>query len=145
MSENSKQPLTGRCLCGGVVYEVDFIQPNMSHCHCQMCRRFHGAAFATYGEARPEHFRWLQGESLLSEYLADNGTTRRFCNTCGSSLSFEPAHNPENMIEFSLATLDHDIPHLPDAHIFTDFKASWFTINDDLPQFSAGRNSPLNN
>ncbi|WP_395373618.1 GFA family protein [Marinicella sp. W31] len=145
MTKALKQPLTGRCLCGGIVYEVDLIQPKMSHCHCQMCRRFHGAAFATYGEAKPEHFRWVQGESLLSEYQAENQTTRRFCKKCGSSMTFQPAHNPKQLIEFALATLDGDIPNRPDVHIFTDYKASWFTITDDLPRHSEGRNSPLNN
>ena len=145
MSETTEQPYTGRCLCGDIVFEVDLIQPKMSHCHCRMCRKFHGAAFATYGEAKPEHFRWVQGESLLAEYHAENQTTRRFCKNCGSSLTFEPANNPKGMIEFALGALDDDITQKPDVHIFTNYKANWFEISDDLPQHSEHRNSPLNN
>jgi len=145
MNQGLKTSLQGRCLCGGVVYEVDHIQPKMAHCHCRMCRKFHGAAFATYGVARPEHFRWLQGESLLAVYQAENQTTRRFCKKCGSSLTFESAHNPEHLIEFALGTLDDGISDGPDAHIFTDYKASWFTITDNLPQFCEHRNSPRKN
>ncbi len=37
----------------------------MAHCHCSMCRKFHGAAFSTYGEAKIENFKWLQGEGFL--------------------------------------------------------------------------------
>ena len=42
----------GLCLCGSIKYAVDKIEPKMGHCHCSMCRKFHGAAFATFGEAK---------------------------------------------------------------------------------------------
>ncbi len=62
MDVNLTGPYRGQCLCGGVQYEVVQIGAKMGHCHCTMCRKFHGAAFATYGEARAEDFRWLAGE-----------------------------------------------------------------------------------
>jgi len=111
----------------------------MAHCHCTMCRKFHGAAFSTYGEVKVENFCWLQGEEFLKKYLAPNGTERQFCKNCGSSLTFKPANNRGEVIEFSLGTLDDDIEQKPDAHVFTDKCANWFTITDDLPQFKAGR------
>jgi hypothetical protein len=68
MNDKGISPVHGQCLCGAVKYEVDAIGPRMAHCHCSMCRKFHGAAFATFGEARAEDFRWLEGEHLLSSY-----------------------------------------------------------------------------
>jgi len=130
----------GQCLCGLVCYQVDVIEPRMAHCHCSMCRKFHGAAFATYGEAKPENFRWLAGEEFLQSYVADNGSTRQFCQNCGSSMTFSPAENTKGWVEFALGTLDSDIPIKPDAHIFTDFKAGWSEISDQLPVFGSGRN-----
>ena len=44
-------PFKGSCLCGSIQYEVDRIDSKMGHCHCTMCRKFHGAEFATLGEA----------------------------------------------------------------------------------------------
>ena len=38
----------GSCLCGGVAWEADGPFDLMSHCHCSICRKAHGAAFATY-------------------------------------------------------------------------------------------------
>lgn len=131
----------GQCLCGSVVYEVDKIEPKMGHCHCSMCRKFHGAAFATFGEAKPENFRWLSGENSLVDYVAENGTTRQFCKKCGSSMTFSPRHNPEGLVEFALGTLDSEIGLQADAHIYIASKVSWCTVNDDLPQFEAGRDS----
>jgi hypothetical protein len=104
-----------------------------------MCRKFHGAAYATYGEARAENFRWLQGEELLKAYKAENGTTRRFCSNCGSSMTFSPPQNPENLVEFALGTLDSDIVLRPDAHIYINYKSNWDEICDDLPQYGEGR------
>lgn len=104
-----------------------------------MCRKFHGAAFATFGEVAFESFKWLKGEDILSSYQAENGTTRKFCKKCGSNLIFEPANDPGEVVEFSLGCLDGEIEQRPDANIYTKYKASWYEITDDLPQFEEGR------
>ena len=131
---------TGSCLCGAVKYEVKKIEPHMAHCHCNMCRKFHGAAFASFGEAKPENFKWLQGKDKLVDYVASNQSTRRFCKTCGSSMTFQPSFDNGGLIEFTLGTLDTPILEKPDAHIFTDFKANWYDVKDDLPCHGNGRN-----
>jgi len=137
--EIDKPPFKGQCLCGSIKYEIDEIEPQIAHCHCSMCRKFHGAAFATFGEVKANKFHWLQGEKLLKTYLAPNGTKRQFCNNCGSSLIFTPSNDAGEFIEFSLGTLDSEIKLKPDAHIFTAYGASWYNIADDLPQFIEGR------
>lgn len=138
---DSKFIARGQCLCGQIQYEVSAIEERMAHCHCSMCRKFHGAAFATLGEARAENFRWVAGEDQLKSYIAPNGTTRQFCNNCGSSLTFAPANDTGELIEFALGTLETDIALKPDAHIFTQFGANWYEIKDDLPEHTKGRDS----
>ncbi len=140
---NQSNPLQGSCLCGAVRYEVDRLEPRMAHCHCIMCRKFHGAAHSTYGEAKVENFRWIQGEDQLKVFIADNNTTRRFCSNCGSSMTFAPSSDGEGLVEFSLGTLDTPIVERPDAHVFMNFKASWSEENDSLPKFTGGRDSEL--
>ncbi len=66
MCANTK---VGQCLCGSVIYKVAAIENRMGHCHCSMCRKFHGAAFATFGEAKAEHFRWVTGEDQLKSLV----------------------------------------------------------------------------
>jgi hypothetical protein len=139
MSNDSNSPYKGQCLCGSIKYEVDEIETQMAHCHCEMCRKFHGAAFSTYGEARTENFRWVAGESQLKTYLAANGTRRKFCNNCGSSLIFVPSNDSGERVEFALSTLDSKIELRPDVHVFTNYRADWYEVSDDLPQFSEGR------
>ena len=129
----------GQCLCGSIKYEVDKIEKHMAHCHCSMCRKFHGAAFSTYGEAKAKNFRWVKGESNLKNYIASNGTERIFCKICGSSLVFVPSNDSGESVEFSLGTLDSEIELKPDAHIFVESGAKWYSITDDLPQHKKDR------
>lgn len=129
----------GSCLCGEIRYQVNKIQPKVGHCHCSMCRKFHGSAFSTFGEAAVDDFQWLAGESQLEVYTAVNGTRRKFCRRCGASLVFVPSQDEGKVVEFSLGTLDTPIKQRPDAHIYVASKAQWFDISDALPKFDCGR------
>ena len=118
----------------------------MGHCHCRMCRKFHGAAFSTFAEAKKKDFHWVKGKKFLKSYQAENGTIRQFCKNCGSSLIFQALHTSDEeneTVEFSLGTLDDNIELKPDAHIFAGYKANWVEICDDLPQFYEDRSSCL--
>ena len=42
----------GSCLCGTVTWEMQPPFERMSHCHCSMCRKTHGAPFATFVAVR---------------------------------------------------------------------------------------------
>jgi len=126
---------TGSCLCKQITFDVDKFQGLIGHCHCKMCQKFHGAAFSTFVEVKRIDLNWLSGDDLLKEYRADNDTVRTFCSCCGSSLLFESKYNrSEESIEIALATFDSvEVVHA-DAHIYTESKADWFNINDNLPQ-----------
>ncbi len=131
----------GSCLCGEVRFEVDGFLPQVAHCHCRMCRKFHGAGFATFASVTRSHFRWLAGESSVQCYTAHNNTERRFCRHCGSSLTFFSPNAPADEIEIAISTIDGDIPVQPDAHIFVGSAANWLSLEDGLPQFENGRGS----
>mgnify|MGYP000034599828 CR=1 FL=1 len=132
---------SGSCLCKQVTFEVDKFQGPIGHCHCKMCQKFHGAAFSTFAEAKRTDLHWLSGEELLKDYCADNESIRTFCACCGSSLLFESKHNrSEGTIEIALAAFDSLEKLHVDAHIYTESKADWFDINDNLPQYRQYRN-----
>jgi hypothetical protein len=111
-------PYRGSCLCGGIHFEVDEFAPHTGHCHCTMCRKFHGAAYATIAEALGDNFRWTCGENLLKGYTAENGTTRSFCSNCGSSLTFSSPNADPELVEIAMGCFDDEVPIRPDAHIF---------------------------
>jgi len=134
-------PYRGSCLCAAIRFEVDAFAPRTGNCHCSMCRKFHGAAYATIAEAHRDQFRWLCGEDALEAYTASNGTTRQFCRHCGSSLTFASPNADPDLVEIALGCFDDEVPVKPDAHIFVGSGASWARPTDDLPQYEAGRDS----
>jgi hypothetical protein len=122
----------GSCFCGEVRYEADGPFNTMMSCHCSMCRKHHGAAFATYVSAPIDSFRWTQGENSLLRYQSSAQGTRNSCGVCGSTV-------PLTIPAYSLALLpagplEGDLGITPQAHIFVGSKAPWYTITDDLPQ-----------
>ena len=134
-------PYRGGCLCAAIRFEVDEFGPHTGNCHCSMCRKFHGAAYATIAEAKRSHFRWISGEELIKGYTAENGTTRSFCSNCGSSLTFASPKADPDLVEIALGCFDDEVPVRPDAHIYVASGAKWGLPEDDLPQFEAGRDS----
>jgi len=143
MNNSAEHTYKGECLCGSIKYKVDEIESKMGHCHCSMCRKFHGAAFATFGEAQAKKFHWIQGKECLKTYTAPNGTKRQFCAHCGSSLIFIPSNDEGELIEFTLGTLDSPIMIKPDAHLFIGNKACWYEVSDKIPQFTKSRTNQL--
>lgn len=126
----------GSCLCKQITFEVKKFQGPIGHCHCTMCQKFHGAAFSTFAEAKLTNLQWLSGEALLKQYRAENESVRTFCGCCGSSLLFESKYNRnEGTVEIALAAFDSIEKLHADAHIYTESKADWFDINDNLPQY----------
>ena len=127
------------CLCSQVTFSVGGFSQQAANCHCTMCRKFHGAAFGTLVSVTKGSLNWLSGESLLRDYTASNGSIRTFCNECGSSLGFRVKGQLIDAMEVAIATFDEDIPVIINAHIYTDYKACWHEITDDLLNYKEGR------
>ena len=125
------------CLCGGVKFDVSGFSHLVANCHCTMCRKFHGAAYATLVSV--SELNWLSGRGLLKDYIGHNGTIRTFCTDCGSSIGFRLKGAKLSEIEIALSTFDEAIPVTVDANIFTNYKANWCMINDEVPIFKEGR------
>jgi len=122
----------GACLCGTVRYELDGPFTAMMHCHCSMCRKQHGAPFATFVAASHLGFRWLRGEDSVAEYTSSTQGVRSHCRSCGS---VAPMLLPEAGVAMAPAgNLDGDLGLRPQAHMFVASKAAWYTITDSLPQ-----------
>ena len=125
-------PVVGSCLCGAVRYEISGKLRDAGHCHCSMCRRAHGAAFATYASVEPAAFRWVAGAELVSYYESSPDAGRIFCRVCGSTLGSMESGQIESI---TLGTVLGDAGVAPRSHIFVGSKARWDRITDDLPHF----------
>ncbi len=126
--------LRGGCLCGGVRYEIRGEPGWITHCHCSICRKAHGAAFRTRIAVPSESFRFALGEDLLSRYESSSGVVRTFCRVCGSPIiNIPPGEASE--LGVALGTLDDDPSGRPTCHVYVGSKAPWYEITDALPQF----------
>jgi len=129
--------IRGSCLCQGVRFEIVGKLSAASHCYCSMCRKAHGAAFATYAAAKAEEFRVVSGEELITRFRSSAGIVRTFCARCGSTLQWLRESKPE-IVDIALGVLDDDPGVRPAAHIYVGSKAPWYEITDGLPQHEAG-------
>jgi hypothetical protein len=77
--------MLGSCLCGDVAFEIDRSPSPLGHCHCSICRKLHGTAFASFAAAPESTFRWLHGSEKIRRFESSAGVTRGFCPRCGSS------------------------------------------------------------
>ena len=136
--------LTGRCLCGGVRYNVDAEPLWICHCHCEMCRRQTGSPIATYVGFPAGTVTWLAREP--TRYRSSADVERSFCPVCGSTIGFHRVH------ETSLALGGFDAPAALLApgrwtlHVWFQEHISWFDTADDwvrYPEFPPGKAEEL--
>ena len=132
----SEKTCHGSCLCGTVRWTVKPPYSGMSHCHCSMCRKAHGAPFATYMGARRENLTFEAGEEAIVDYESSPGFHRAFCRSCGSAVPGVPTPELDpDLIEIPTGTLEDDPGIRASKHIFATHKAPWHQIGGDLPQW----------
>ena len=124
--------LTGSCLCGAVAYQVDADMSRIVHCHCQTCRKTHGAAFSSVTAVPRESFRWTRGSDLLTAFESSPGKFRRFCRRCGSHIMAERVAQP--VVLLRLGCLDSAVAERPQVHIWRSDGASWYDPKAAFPE-----------
>ncbi len=132
----SSLPLQGGCQCGAVRYEVRAPTTDLYHCHCSMCRKVHGAAFATLAIAPIESVVYVKGEDNLTRFDSSDGVSRFFCKTCGCQMTIDVADEPQSRW-FTPGTLDdgvHPGAGESERHIFVGSKLNWLHLDNVLPQ-----------
>jgi hypothetical protein len=125
-----------RCLCGGIEAELTPPTLESAHCHCDYCRRAHGAAFVTWLLVPEAQFRLTRGEQELRWYRSSEQSRRAFCPTCGSSMLFMSELCPGE-VHVARALVEGDVDHEPAAHCFSDQKVPWASVDDDLPDLDS--------
>jgi hypothetical protein len=128
--------IQGSCLCGEVRYEIAGGLRSITHCHCCMCRKAHGAAFASYAEAAVADLHVTHGSELITRRRSSDAAQRSFCSRCGSNLLFEGDEAPK-IVYVAAGGFDSELQLRPSSHIWVGSKAEWFDITDDLPQDEA--------
>jgi hypothetical protein len=128
-------PITGRCLCTGVRFEIREPLGLMTYCHCTRCRRRTGTAASVQVRIAPGSLHFVRGEELVKCWQPpDDGFAKCFCSECGSQLF---SRNPDGTFwSVRMGALDED-PGLRPAHrAFVAYAATWEPIPDDgVPRY----------
>jgi hypothetical protein len=105
----------------------------MFHCHCQRCRKAHGAAFATYTRA-PLATVALAGTDAIVSFAdpAPGASPRSFCRHCGSVVPYAFG----DTMFFPAGNFDGDPVARPALHMFAGSRAPWYAITDALPSYT---------
>ena len=119
----------GSCLCGEVKYKITCEPEKVSHCHCTMCQKQHGAAFATYASFPKESLVYLSGQQLLSTYNSSSSVERQFCSRCGASLVWGGSPDYPTWVSVAIATFDTPYSPKDIIHIYTQTAACWLNHN----------------
>jgi hypothetical protein len=128
-------PLTGRCQCGAVRYEITAPPLTVYACHCTDCQKQSGGAFALSLLVPRDGVRITAGsaaEWLRPAEHAASGTPTLclFCGACGNRLYHLPTRNKAVAV-VKPGTLDEAGWLDPVGHIWTSSRQSWFPLAED--------------
>jgi hypothetical protein len=120
---------SGGCLCGAVRYRLTNV-PRVHYCHCDMCRRATGSAFAVLAWISINHLFWTSGRPKYrrSSPLAERG----FCAECGTPLTL--AYDADQgELALHAGTLDAPDRHEPRYNYGASQRLGWVCCGVDLP------------
>ncbi|MBX2867653.1 MAG: GFA family protein [Acidiferrobacterales bacterium] len=115
----------GRCLCGGVTFEITTCTPSCVNCHCESCRRQCSSPMTTYIGVPDGQWRW--SGSLPKVFHSPPWVERSFCENCGTPMSFR-SRKMSDVMHFYLAALENPALFQPTMHVAYEEKLSWLNV-----------------
>ena len=128
-------PLTGRCACGAVRFEVRAPFKTAGYCHCKRCQRRSGTAWSLNAAVAGDGFAIVEGADRVRTWAPEDGLPKSFCADCGGQLYAGDPGGP--IVGVRLGTLDGDPGIRPQWHQWLESAPEWEPIPDDgLPRFA---------
>lgn len=134
---------TGGCMCGAIRYEAKSDPVRTQICHCDDCRGFSGASFATNVFVRADDLEITQGTPKQFQRTSDTGNTisMEFCGDCGSRLlNYNTARAEFRAL--SVGSLDDPSIAHPEAEVFTSRALHFTNFLPDTEKFETRRAPP---
>ena len=122
------------CLCGQIKITIKGPITDIIHCHCSLCRKSSGTAFATNGFVSTCDLSFDSGQELLQSFELKPGKQRHFCSNCASPIYSSNADNNER-VRLRLGIIDSPITERPISHNFVSSKADWDSLDCELPHY----------
>jgi hypothetical protein len=118
-------PIKGSCLCGRITFVITAESDSVTHCHCKMCQKQHGAAFATYARFQRNKLHYTTGEELLVIYNSSNDVLRKFCRECGSNIEWSCSKRNPERVGIAVGALDSIFSAKGIKQLHLESKADW--------------------
>lgn len=112
----------GGCFCGAVRYTVAGAPDRVVVCHCPDCRRAAGAQSVAWMFLSLENYEITQG--VPAEQVSSPGVVRKFCSSCGTTLSWEGDKHPRR-IDVTVGSLDNPEQFPPTRAVYRKHKLPW--------------------
>ena len=118
----------GGCQCGAVRFEVTGPLGQASICHCRMCQKAFGNAFAPLVGVPAASVRWTKAEP--ARFQSSNLVRRGFCANCGTPLTYEA---PDGLA-LAICAFDHPAEIVPAIQWGAEARLAWLDHLDDWPR-----------
>ena len=122
----------GSCLCGAIAFTLQFPSKWVVHCHCSRCQRAHGSAFVTWVGADTQQVQIDDADKLLTWYQEPSGSSRGFCQRCGSPMFFRSLREPGET-HMAMALFTQALDRQPGSHVHYETHVDWVSVAETLP------------
>jgi hypothetical protein len=135
---NTSERLTGGCQCGAIRFAFEGGHlGRASICHCRMCQKAFGNAFAPLVTVRGG-LTWTRGQPKY--FRSSNKVQRGFCADCGTPLTYEPdGLHPE----IAMGALDDPSAVAPVIQVGIESRIPWTDGLPALPTRSAAEQAKV--
>lgn len=133
----------GSCAYGDVRYQMTSNPLIVHGCHCRLCQRQTGTAFAQNALIESSHVELLQGdvEETVLESASGSGQNIARCPKCHIAIwsNYLITRGGGKKIKFiRVGTLGEPDKFPPDVHIYTSTKQPWVILPTDVPAVDEG-------
>jgi len=136
MSHISTLPITGRCLCGDIKFQITQQPRKMGLCFCRSCQIKSGSDHIAFISVEVDAAN-IDGPIKWYQAVGDSGKPKRhgFCPNCGTNLFGKPDLWPHILIVYAGA-LDNPTVYKPAINIWLEDAPAWACVDTNLPKFN---------
>lgn len=122
--------MTGGCYCKKIRFETNQDPFWVAACYCVDCRKISGAPYTVWVGFKTNEVKWYGDRKV---YSSSEKINRSFCESCGSSLTWEQKEKPEDTF-LAAGSLDDTNTLKIQKHYWVGQKLPWVHIADDATQ-----------
>lgn len=133
----TSKTLEGGCGCGAVRYRLNDRPYIVHNCHCHLCQRQSGTAFAVNAFIESDRMEHISGELRENEFSTGSGGTQTVvrCSACATPLWSHYPRLGRKVAAVRVGTLDDPSAAPPDVAIFVADKPDWAPIPEGVRAF----------